>query len=375
MNAPATSVTLNSQAYDTAEGPLIDWQLLLADKLLASTNPADAAPLPLDPFVFVMCAAGTGHQGEFKPFGPLGPSLHVRWLGLSRRWVFPREAFEALKRAGIVEGEPREVTFVVEDAPLSRQVSALIKAAQGVADVLKVQPRLGRGHQPEGESVVDQCKATSAALHALRPPLPQVVSARRPLEPYDLSDICGSAPDTAAVLVQRGLLSSHEHGTWLAVGAAASHDVYRFEFNDASQKGEWVFQYQETAARALPDIADHCRVDGWRGRREPYIPQQDWPSSTYVQWGSSGVVFRQEGGDYSTAFFEAFPREPELKTFIRGEGVDVQAAEASAFAKLEHYRACPGHEFERRGYTNGAGFCKHCGMFQSGVFPKLPPDS
>lgn len=49
----------------------------------------------------------------------------------------------------------------------------------------------------------------------------------------------------------------------------------------------------------------------------------------------------------------------------------MQAAEEAAWTKFQRYLACPGpsgHEYEPRGYENGAGFCKHCGMFASDVF-------
>lgn len=43
-------------------------------------------------------------------------------------------------------------------------------------------------------------------------------------------------------------------------------------------------------------------------------------------------------------------------------------AERKAFERFTAYQNCPGHEWEAQGYTNGAGFCKHCNMFASGVF-------
>lgn len=137
-------------------------------------------------------------------------------------------------------------------------------------------------------------------------------------------------------------------------------------------------------------IADHCKPGSTRGN---YTPACAWPEGCYVQWGDSGIVFRKSSapsgietlagalaGDkeciapaaeilansYTTAFFEAFPQAP--KTFIRGEGATVAEAEANAFTNLQRYLACPGHEFERRGYTNGAGFCRHCGLFKSKAF-------
>ncbi|MBS1722730.1 MAG: hypothetical protein JSS66_06945 [Armatimonadetes bacterium] len=81
-----------------------------------------------------------------------------------------------------------------------------------------------------------------------------------------------------------------------------------------------------------------------------------------------GLMFGEEptSSHYKTAFFEAFPKEPA--TFLRGEGNTVEEAEASAWNQLQKHIACPGHEWEKRGYKNGAGFCKHCGLFKSKVF-------
>lgn len=101
-----------------------------------------------------------------------------------------------------------------------------------------------------------------------------------------------------------------------------------------------------------------------------YVLTRPWPLDCMVQAGSSGlVVLRGTGDSYTTAFFEAFPLNPA--TFLRGEGPTVADAEDAAWVKYQKVQSCPGsrgHEFETRGYRNGAGFCIHCGMFASGVF-------
>ena len=124
---------------------------------------------------------------------------------------------------------------------------------------------------------------------------------------------------------------------------------------------------------------------------EPYECKRPWPESCFVQCGEKGIVvkkgtlegaltdpakalealetvvgLREEPESYRTAFFEAFPRDPN--TFLRGEGKTVEEAETSAWRQYERFTSCQGHEFERRGYTNGAGFCKHCNMFSGRVF-------
>lgn len=90
----------------------------------------------------------------------------------------------------------------------------------------------------------------------------------------------------------------------------------------------------------------------------------NWPLDCEVQGGKSGLVFVKGGEPYRTAFVEAFP----AGTFIRGEGETIRDAEEAAWAKYMKRLECPGHEWEARGYKNGAGFCKHCGTFQSKVF-------
>lgn len=121
-----------------------------------------------------------------------------------------------------------------------------------------------------------------------------------------------------------------------------------------------------------------------------------WPENCFVQGGDGGVVFTEcklektlmdpvdavttivtgEGKHkhYRTSFFEAFPKIPD--TFIRGEGATIEEAEAKAWQQYQHFLSCKGpngHEFEARGYRNGAGFCKHCGMFGSDTIPPIHP--
>ena len=75
------------------------------------------------------------------------------------------------------------------------------------------------------------------------------------------------------------------------------------------------------------------------------------------------------------AFFEAVPAD--VNTFVRGEGATLEEAEKDAFARYQHYGACPGHTPQKRGYKNGAGFCSRCGPFISGAFepePETPED-
>jgi len=102
-------------------------------------------------------------------------------------------------------------------------------------------------------------------------------------------------------------------------------------------------------------------------KRNVYESIYDWPEDCNLQSGTSGIVFeRKKGGSYRTAFFEAFPRDPD--TFIRGEGKDLGEAENDAWRQFQKNSMCKGHEFEKRGYNNGGGFCKHCNMFKGKAF-------
>lgn len=117
-------------------------------------------------------------------------------------------------------------------------------------------------------------------------------------------------------------------------------------------------------------IAQHCLLGAYRNTAG-WHPECAWPERAYVQWGDNGVVGTNKG-TYRTAFFEVLPSHPS--TFIRGEGSTIQEAEQSAWAKWERIIACERHEMERKGYTNGMGFCVHCGLSLSGAFAEIPQE-
>jgi hypothetical protein len=92
--------------------------------------------------------------------------------------------------------------------------------------------------------------------------------------------------------------------------------------------------------------------------------EQAWPDTTsLIQGGLSGIVFNK-GGSYRTAFVEAFLNN----SFYRGEGATIEEAELACWNKYKASIACLEHEWEARGYTNGAGFCKKCNKFESHRF-------
>lgn len=111
----------------------------------------------------------------------------------------------------------------------------------------------------------------------------------------------------------------------------------------------------ETEPRLIANTTEHAR--------------HPWPADCYIQGGDRGVVFGRDGQPYRTAFVEAFP-----DTFLRGEGPTIADAEDACWAKYQRMVNCEHGPFERRGYTNGGGFCVPCGTFFSNIFRPLPPD-
>ncbi|MFE0490169.1 hypothetical protein [Streptomyces griseoaurantiacus] len=106
--------------------------------------------------------------------------------------------------------------------------------------------------------------------------------------------------------------------------------------------------------------------------------QHEWPENVFIQGGERGVVIGGPGGAYQTSFFEAFPQDPR-SGFMRGEGKTLAEAEDSAWKQYQVWVNCDGTgqghgPYERRQYTNGAGFCTRCGTWMSRVFKPLPED-
>lgn len=105
----------------------------------------------------------------------------------------------------------------------------------------------------------------------------------------------------------------------------------------------------------------------------PYEALHPWPEETVVSAGR-GVVFRRrpkdgEAPSYTTLFMEVYPPGA---AFIRGEGETPVDCEESAWAQYQRALGCTDgsgrHDWDPRGYRNGAGFCARCGTFGSKVF-------
>jgi len=134
-----------------------------------------------------------------------------------------------------------------------------------------------------------------------------------------------------------------------------------------------------------------ARISGLLFTVGQYPCKFNWPDTCTVQCGDGGIVFTKQTMEdalsnakatvlntldiaihnkqqneefYRTAFFEAFPQNPE--TFIRGEGKTIEEAEMDCWAQFEKIIRCKQHEFERKGRTDGYAYCKHCKL--SGMF-------
>jgi len=110
----------------------------------------------------------------------------------------------------------------------------------------------------------------------------------------------------------------------------------------------------------------------------PWRPVLDWSEEVYLQWGGSGLVL-EKNSSRVTAFVEAFPTDGS-SGFIRGEGSNLEEAEAQAFEMWRRQKGCfeaGGHAWGRvrkreRGvvpYTNGGCFCRRCGSFSTAMPP------
>jgi len=95
--------------------------------------------------------------------------------------------------------------------------------------------------------------------------------------------------------------------------------------------------------------------------------QHDWPEDCFVQCGNEGIVLTPKGS-YNTAFFEAFPKNPN--TFIRGEGKEIPEAENNCWQHWQKILKCSKHEYKHHG-LDGHGLCIHCGMFASNVLEPI----
>lgn len=115
--------------------------------------------------------------------------------------------------------------------------------------------------------------------------------------------------------------------------------------------------------------------------QKSYTLQYDWPMNTV--FNLNGVLdedledikklYKNHGlPTENICSIEVFTDVPNVESFFGAEGNTLKECEDIAWKKYQSYLHC-NHKFSRNSpsgehYTNGAGFCIHCGMFKSKAF-------
>ena len=108
---------------------------------------------------------------------------------------------------------------------------------------------------------------------------------------------------------------------------------------------------------------------------EYYELKYDWREDTYFNINGPAEcqkeLYIREGWDIDY-YMEVFTRYENAETYKGVHGNSFEDCEEKLWNKIQKYIECE-HEFVRDSptgihYSNGAGFCKHCGMFKSKAF-------
>ena len=98
---------------------------------------------------------------------------------------------------------------------------------------------------------------------------------------------------------------------------------------------------------------------------------ESWPDGTCLvpHEDHKSCIYDKEKDDYiiNEFYFEIYSKNPD-SYFCSPSGKTLEEAEKIGYEKYLKYVNCTGHEFERRDYKNGVGFCDHCGLFKSKAF-------
>lgn len=99
-----------------------------------------------------------------------------------------------------------------------------------------------------------------------------------------------------------------------------------------------------------------------KNHSNPQPATLDWPEGTTLQY-----TYHPNKTTGKPYYIEAFTKQPY--TMFTAHGKTLKEVETLAWKSYRKAIECENHEWEARNYRNGAGFCKHCNLFRSGVLP------
>lgn len=91
------------------------------------------------------------------------------------------------------------------------------------------------------------------------------------------------------------------------------------------------------------------------------LQEDSWPAGIHMSPYNYGDAVIEAGYRLKAGERTAYVKCTLPGVFILGRGITIEYADDEAWAQLQAYRACPGHEWQARGYREGTGFCTHCG--------------
>ncbi|KAB8035807.1 hypothetical protein GCL60_16390 [Silvanigrella paludirubra] len=100
------------------------------------------------------------------------------------------------------------------------------------------------------------------------------------------------------------------------------------------------------------------KIDTWP-EGTSIVPHEDHKTSIYDKEKDDYII-----NDY---YFEIYSKNPD-SYFCSPSAKTLEEAEKLGYKKFQEYVNCIEHEFERRNYTTGVGYCKHCNLFKSEAF-------
>lgn len=151
--------------------------------------------------------------------------------------------------------------------------------------------------------------------------------------------------------------------------------ISRVDQTEASNQA-WLIGVMEDSERHIKNTESLKKIVGTQryavnhGNFPRYKCKYPWPADSYLQSCEAEEGNFPNGTAYmDDAYIEVFLTSPE--TYIRTDANTIEEAEKEAWEKYQKILSCKGHEYESRGFVNGAGFCKHCGLFSENVLEPI----